>query len=211
MRRIRVINPNSNESVTEGLRRAVQEFQNQAQVDCLTLADGPFGIESDADILAVKPLILKVISESVGYDAFVIACYSDPALDDCRSAIRQPVFGIQRSALETATSLGNKFGVLALSEASIARHLVYIDKLGLSQRLAGELPLNISVDDAANDARSLSGIVEQGRRLVDEHGADVLILGCAGMTAHRAPAEQRLQVPVIDPAQAAVSQALYFF
>lgn len=208
MQRIKVINPNSNESITEGLRRSVQEFQSQVRIDCVTLADGPFGIESDADISSVKPLILRDISKSCGYDAFVIACYSDPALDECRSAATQPVFGIQRSAIETAASLGGRFGVLALSDASIVRHLAYIDQLGFSRQLAGELPLNVTVDEAANDSSTLAKINRCGRSLIDEHNATAIILGCAGMAAHRDTAERDLGVPVIEPVQAAVRQAI---
>ena len=39
-------------------------------------------------------------------------------------------------------------------------------------------------------------------------GADVLILGCAGMARHRENIERALGVPVIDPAQAAAVQAI---
>lgn len=208
MRQIKVINPNCNESVTEGLRHSLAGFQNQARIDCVTLTEGPFGIESDADILSVKPLILSHILGASGYDAFIIACYSDPGLDECRRAVTQPVFGIQRSAVETAAVLGDKFGVLALSQESIARHLAYIDKLGFSGQLAGELPLNVTVDEAANDCGTIAKIVRCGRNLIDEYSATTIILGCAGMAAHRETAERDLGVPVIEPVQAAVRQAI---
>ena len=74
--------------------------------------------------------------------------------------------------------------------------------------LAGELPLNISVDEAANDAGTLDKVVVAGRRLVEEYGAESLILGCAGMAAIKAAAETKLPVPVIEPVQAAVELAI---
>jgi allantoin racemase len=39
-------------------------------------------------------------------------------------------------------------------------------------------------------------------------GARAIILGCAGMAKHRAAAEDASGVPVIEPAQAAVAQAI---
>ena len=51
-------------------------------------------------------------------------------------------------------------------------------------------------------------MVDVGWTLRDEDGADVLIMGCAGMARHRAPLEQELGVPVIDPTQAAASIAI---
>jgi len=208
MSRILAINPNSNESVTEGLRESLQEFNSSADIECCTLEEGPFGIETGEDIANVIPLVLQKISESPEFDVYVIACYSDPGLAECKVMFSKPVFGMQRSAIEKAISIGDKFGVLALSEQSIERHLAYMRGLGLDGQLAGELSLDISVDEAANDAASFGKIISQGRRLIDESGADVLILGCAGMASHRKPSEKVLLVPVIEPAQAAVSIAI---
>jgi Asp/Glu/hydantoin racemase len=208
MRRILVINPNSNESVTEGLRESLAGFKGQANIECCTLPEGPFGIESDADIASVVPLVLAKIEASPDFDAYVIACYSDPGLAECRHRFTQPVFGMQQSAVETAVAIGGRFGVLALSDVSIARHVAYIRKLGFESYLAAELPLDISVDEAANDAGTLGKVIVAGRRLVEEYGANSVILGCAGMAATKAKAETKLPVPVIEPAQAAVSLAI---
>ena len=208
MKRILVINPNCNERVTAGLRESVTVFADAAEIECRTLSDGPFGIESDDDIARVEPLVVASIEAAQDFDAYVIACYSDPGLAQCRVRFDRPIFGMQQSAVERAVASGERFGVLALSDASIARHLAYIEHLGCLDRLAGELPLDISVDAAARDPATLSKVVGVGRRLIDELGARVLILGCAGMAACREPAEHTLGVPVIEPAQAAVSLAI---
>lgn len=207
-KRVLVINPNSNETVTDGLRRSLEMFADDADVDCCTLPDGPFGIESDEDIEAVKPLIIDRIERSPEYDAYVIACYSDPALEECRERFDKPVFGMQQSAVETAAGGRRHFGVVALSDVSIRRHLERIAALGFSEQLAGELPLDITVDEAANDPQTLQKVITQGRRLIEEHGAESVVLGCAGMAAHREPAENALGVPIIEPAQAAVKLAI---
>jgi len=207
-KKILVINPNSNETVTDGLRESLAGFAKQAEIDCCTIEEGPFGIESDEHIAAVVPLVSRRISESPQYDAYVIACYSDPGLRECRKFFSKPVFGMQQSAIETAISLGGKFGVVALSDESIRRHLKYIKELGHEMNLAAELPLDISVDEAANDPDTLDKVIAAGRVLVDEYGASSLILGCAGMSAIKERAEIKLPVPVIEPAQAAVCLAI---
>ena len=114
--RILVINPNSNESVTDGLRRSLAEFEEAAEIECCTLTEGPFGIESNADIEVVTPLIIDEVRRSPDHDAYVIACYSDPGLEECRHQFDAPIFGMQRSAIETAVATGGRFGVLALSD-----------------------------------------------------------------------------------------------
>lgn len=206
---ILVINPNSNAAVTAGLRESLIAWEQHPaiSIECVTLEQGPFGIESDEDIRSVEPLILEEITRRDDCAAFVIACYSDPGLDACRAHTRQPVLGMQQSAVATALALGGRFGVLALGEASIARHLLYLEKLGLSAHLAGERPLNLTVAESGSHPEALPRILQQGRDLVERTGARSLILGCAGMARHRAAAEDALGVPVIEPVQAAVSLA----
>jgi len=59
------------------------------------------------------------------------------------------------------------------------------------------------------DARSaLPRMIDVGRGLRDRHGADVLVLACAGMARYRADLEEAVQIPVVEPTQAAVTMAL---
>jgi Asp/Glu/hydantoin racemase len=51
-------------------------------------------------------------------------------------------------------------------------------------------------------------MIETGRALRDRDGADVLILGCAGMAGRRAALEDALGLPVVEPCQAATAMAL---
>ena len=53
MRPIVVVNPNSNPAVTAGLDAALEPYRAVRPVDCVTLAEGPFGIQSQADSDAV--------------------------------------------------------------------------------------------------------------------------------------------------------------
>ncbi|MBU6335972.1 MAG: Asp/Glu racemase, partial [Chloroflexi bacterium] len=101
-----------------------------------------------------------------------------------------------------------RFGVIAISARSIPRHLRYMREMGLDARLAGERPLEMSVADAASGPATLDRMVSVGRDLVTRDGADVVIMGCAGMARHRAALQAALGVPVIDPTQAAVTMAI---
>jgi Asp/Glu/hydantoin racemase len=208
-KRILVINPNSNDSVTRGLDESLEALRSELDidVDCHTMTNAPFGIESDADITTVSPMVVNWISDHPDYDAYVIACYSDPGLDESRLRFDKPVLGIHESAISFCAAHGRKFGVLALGRESIQRHIAYVRQLGFREYHAGERPMDISVDEAANDPETLDKIIENGRLLIEEDGAEFLVLGCAGLAAWRAPAEKALGVPVIDPVLAAVSAA----
>ena len=208
-KRILVINPNSNDSVTRGLDESIEPLRKElsVDVDCHTIPQAPFGIESDEDIATVTPMVVNWIGDNDGYDAYVIACYSDPGLEESRLRFDKPILGIHESAVSLCAAHGRQFGVLALGRESIQRHIAYVRQLGFRQYHAGERPMDISVDQAANDPDTLDKIVENGRLLIDEDGAEYLVLGCAGLAAWRADAQKALGVPVIDPVLAAVTAA----
>jgi allantoin racemase len=207
---ILVINPNSNPAVTAGLDAALGAFRlvGGPSIRCMTLAEGPFGIESQRDVEQVTLPLRRLVEEDNAADAFVIACFSDPGLQVCREATQRPVFGINECGVLSALARGERFGIIAILAKSIARHQRYLRQMGLAERLAGERPLGLSVAETASDARAFQRMEAVGRELVERDGADVIVMGCAGMARHSRPLEITLGVPVIDPTQAAVAMAI---
>lgn len=208
-RPIVVINPNSNQSVTDGLGECLARFNNNKShpIECVTLKNGPFGIESQLDSDSVILPLANFVKTRPDAGAFVIACYSDPGIDTCRSVTSQPVFGIQESGVLTALCRAERFGVIAIADASVERHRRYMSRMQVLNRLAGEIALNITVDESANGSDTFNRLIEVGNRL-KEMGAGVILLGCAGMARHRGKLQSELGIPVIDPTQAAVSMAV---
>jgi allantoin racemase len=209
-RRIVVVNPNSNEAVTRGLDEALRPlaFAEGPEIVCTTLAEGPYGIETQADVESVAMPLRRLIESDNGADAFIIACYSDPGLHVCREGTDRPVFGIAESGVLTALARAETFGVIAIKQRSIRRHVRYLRQMGLTERLAGERPLEMSVAETASGEGTLDRLIAVGRELRDEDGAGAIVMGCAGMARHRRALEEALGVPVIDPTQAAVAMAL---
>ena len=209
--KILVINPNSSETVTQAIDAAMAPLRIDGgpSIKCTTLAEGPPGIESQQDAdRVIAPLLGLLRREERNYDAFVLACYSDPGLFSMREATRKPVLGIAECGLFTACTLGQKFGVIAILRKAIPRHLRYLAALGISGRLAAEMPLDLGVAQLSDGPRTFARLLEVGQALRDSHGADVLVLGCAGMTTYRQELQAALKIPVVDPTQAAVSMAI---
>ena len=209
--RILVINPNSTEAVTRGIDQAVEPLRMPGgpAIDCVTLREGPPGIETQQHVDGVVPHLLSlVLQKEKQYAAFVIACYSDPGLHSLREATRKPVLGISECGILTALTLGQKFGVIAILRQSIARHLRYVGALGVSERLAAELPVDIPVVELSDEKKTFGRMVEVGSKLRHEHGADVVVMGCAGMARYRKPLQVEIGMPVVEPTQAAVSMAI---
>src|SRR5258708_38385020 len=175
--RIRVVNPNSNEAVTRGIDTALEplRFANGPEIVCSTLAEGPFGIESQADAESVVMPLLRLIAADNSSDAFVIACFSDPGLHVCREGTPRPVFGIAECGVLTAFARAGRFGVIAIGQRSIARHMRYLRQMALIDRLAGERPLEMSVAETASGDKTLQRMVEVGRQRKEEDGAGAVV------------------------------------
>jgi allantoin racemase len=209
-KQIHVVNPNSNQVVTDGISAALDAMRlaGGPEIKCSTLAEGPFGVESQADADSVALPLRRLVEADNQSDAFIIACYSDPGLHVCREGTSRPVFGIAECGLLTALARGETFGVIAIAQRSIRRHVRYLRQMGLTDRLAGERPLDMTVAETASGEGTLARMIEVGRALRDEDGADVVVMGCAGMARHRSKLEDALAIPVIDPTQAAVAMAV---
>jgi allantoin racemase len=209
--RILVINPNSTEAVTRGIDEAVEPLRMAGgpAIDCVTLKEGPPGVETQRHVDGVIPHLLSLVSQKEAqYSAFVIACYSDPGLHSVREATQKPVLGISECGILTALTLGQRFGVIAILKTSIPRHLRYVGALGLTDRLAGELAVGLPVVELSNQEKTFGRMVEAGKALRDQHGANVVIMGCAGMARYRKPLQDEIGIPVVEPTQAAVAMAI---
>ena len=204
-----VINPNSSETVTQGIDAAVEPLRRfGVPIRCLTLAEGPPGIESQLQAdLTIAPM-LALAAAQTDAAGFVIACFGDPGLHALRDQTALPVLGIQEAAVMTALTLGQRFGVIAILPGSIPRHLRAFGSMGVLDRLAGDRALGLGVGDLADPGKSLAAMIATGKRLRDEDGADVLIMGCAGMAQYRATLEAETGLAVVEPCQAAAATAL---
>jgi Asp/Glu/hydantoin racemase len=207
--RILVINPNSTEAVTRSIDEAMEPLRilGAPAIDCVTLSEGPPAVESQLDADSVIVPLCRVIREAEA-SAFVIACFSDPGLFAAREATAKPVLGIAECGILTALTLGHRFGVISILTRSVPRHLRYIAAMGVGQRLAGDLPVGLGVAELADARTALTRMIDVGRRLRDQHGADVLVMGCSGMAPYRAEVEEAVRIPVVEPTQAAVAMAI---
>ena len=208
-KRILVINPNSSSTVTLEIDRALNPLRGNPEIaiEVTRLPDGPPGIQSQLDVESVvPPLLARIRAEKA--DAYVIACYSDPGLHAAREIAGAPVYGIAESGILYALSRGTRFGVISILQSSIARHIRYVNAMAVGDRMAGDRAIGVGVADLANEELTFSRMRDAGLKLRDIDGADVLVMGCAGMARYRDRLANEIGIPVIEPTQAAASMAL---
>ena len=208
MARILVINPNASRACGDGISAALEplRFAGGPLLDVVTLEDGPPGIYSWRDWhAAVEPLV-RCVSRTEA-DVYVIACASDPGIEAVRACTTRPVLGVFRCAVASALVQAERFGVIALVEASKGRHMLALRSLGVEARLAAEIAMNVSIEALLDPLLTRSRLIQTASLLV-QAGAGVVVLGCTGMAQHRAAVEDAVGVPVIEPCQAAAALAI---
>jgi Asp/Glu/hydantoin racemase len=208
MARILVVNPNSSVACSDGITAALAPFQcpGGPRFEVMTLREGPPAIYGWRDWHAVVEPLCRLIEREPA-DAYVIACASDPGLEAARAISPQPVFGVFRCAVAAAVARAGRFGVVAIVDASKARHLAALRSMGLEARLAAEVALNVTMEALLDPQAARQRLIAAARSCAAS-GAGALILGCTGMAHHRAAVEDAAGVPVIEPCQAAAGIAL---
>ena len=208
MTRILAINPNRSEACSAGIDAAIAPFRvpGGPVFEVATLRDGPPAIYTWRDWHAVVEPLCRLVERDTA-DAFIIACASDPGIEAIRAATTRPVLGVFRSAVAAAVARAERFGVIAIVDASKPRHLAALRAMGLEHRLAAEIALNVSMDTLLDPDTALARLIEAGQQVV-QAGAETVILGCTGMAHHRRAIELAIGVPLIEPCQAAAALAL---
>jgi allantoin racemase len=208
MSRILIINPNSSEACSAGIAAAVTPFRAPCGpvVDVVTLREGPPAICTWQDWHSVVQPMCRLV-ERENADVYIIACASDPGIDALRAVTIHPVLGIFRSAVGTAIARAERFGVIGLVESSKARHRAALRAMGLEDRLAGEIALNVSMDALLDPEAARSALIVAAKGLA-AMGAETIILGCTGMAHHRLAIRDAVDIPLIEPSQAATALAM---
>jgi allantoin racemase len=208
MARILVVNPNSSIACSDAISAALAPFRHAGgpAFDVITLREGPSAIYDWRDWHGVVEPMCRLIEREPA-DAYVIACASDPGIEAARATTTRPVFGVFRSAVAVAVARTERFGVIAIVDASKARHLAALRAMGLQHRLAAEVALNVTMETLLDPEAARARLIDAARACAAA-GAGSVILGCTGMAHHRAAVEDAAGVPVIESCQAAAAIAL---
>ena len=194
-RKIRVLmaNPNATESMTNSCIKMLQPSlpPDVEAVPFTAPHPAPLAIEGNFDSImsgAAAMRALIPLQQREGYDAILVACYSDHSLIRMsREEFDVPVIGIMEASLFAARTLGARFGIVATSKRSKVMHEDSIRHYGMEGFCAGVESCNLGVLDLERKPRSevMAKMEDAALRLV-ERGAEVVTLGCAGMSDMKA-------------------------
>jgi allantoin racemase len=194
--KILIINPNSDLEMTKAIQKTADNFvEDEYEVVCLSNTDAPRFIETYEDEVKTAPGMIQIVRENEEkYDAFINACHCDPNLDALKEITKKPVIGIGEASIKIASMLGHKFSVVSGANHSIPNKEAVIRKYHLQDAMA-------SVRAPEGDVSKLSGeekYLLAAKLAIEEDKAEVIVLGCAGMTGLDKKMQKKLGVPVLD-------------
>ena len=204
-----VINPNSSQTVTDAIDLAINPLcRFGTPVRCLTLAEGPLGIESQKQAdLTIAPM-LDLAAAQTDAAGYVIACFGDPALDACRELTVKPVIGIAEAAMITASIISAQFSIVSLIPRTKAVTRELVMHYGFGNKLASIRSTTLHVLDVEQDPEGCIQTLREAALLArDEDEAEAILLGCAGFADFAERLESELGIPVLDGVVCAVKLA----
>jgi Asp/Glu/hydantoin racemase len=198
--RLLLINANTTAALTERLVALAQEMAPAGVM--VSGATGRFGaryIASRASAAIAAHATLDAYAEhGAGAAAVLIACYGDPGLDALRELAAVPVLGLADASAVAAAAAGRRFGVVTggaawkpMLEEFFARH-------GHAGRLAGVRAVAPTGGEIARDPEAALAVLAAAcRACAEQDGADVVVLGGAGLAGLAARVAPQVPVPVL--------------
>ena len=207
-RRILVVNPNGNPEVTRLVSdTAAAVLHPSTDVRVLHPEGSPRSIETRADRGQAEPLALDLLSRHRDYDAYVMACFDDIAIESGRRFLRAPIICAAEAAISVARMFAPRIAIVTTVETMVPGIRSLIASLGAESnctvRAAG---IGVAAAAAGGEeiGRKIDATIEDARNL---DGAGAIILGSGGLTGRAGALSIRHGLPVIDSIEAALAMA----
>ncbi len=208
---INLINPNTCQGMTEAIGDSARDVASPStQIIATSPEHGPSSIECALDEAIASAALLDTIrlGEEKGVDAHIIACFGDPALDAARELASVPVIGIAEAAFKLATLIASRFSIVTTLRRTLPMSEHLLQRYGYKHLCGSVRASDIPVLDLENISNSTYQILKSDcQAAIAEDAAEVIVLGCAGMSNLVEQLSSELDIPVIDGVAAAVKLA----
>lgn len=180
----------------------------EIHMDCLTQTK--VEIDSISDVFLAAPEIIEMgrFAEKEGYDAVILYCFSDPAIDALREQLQIPVIGGAQASMLSALHVSRHISVLLADKKRIPEKKLFLQAVGIS----ADRILSVEAIDFGgksiwgNREQAFEALISKGRDM-KESGAECIVLGCLSFLGLAKPLSDALHIPVIDPAICAMTTA----
>jgi allantoin racemase len=200
-----LINPNTSQTITD---LVVAQARRLALPDVtITGVTGRLGARYIATraayAIAAHAALDAYAEHGAGADAILLACFGDPGLLALRELAPVPVVGMAEASCRLAARHG-RFAIVTGGRAWVAMLEEFVAGLGLARHLASVRAVAPSGAEIARDPAGSRAMLAQECRAAAADGANVVILGGAGLVGIPDQIAGDVPVPLIDCLAAAM-------
>ena len=207
--KILVINPVGHPKWDEQDRKLFLSFASPGtSVDVVSLPKGPPSVESPKAHAEVIPLVVeRALELHRGYDAIIVNCFLDPAVDLLKGILKKPVVGPCEASLALASLLSRKIAIVTVGNEALWMIEERVRALGYGDCLISLKGIELTVLQLdENPEETKSAVIRKAREAISD-GAEVVVLGCTGLSGLAKSVQEAISRPVIDPSGAALKVA----
>lgn len=216
--RLALLNANTTAAMTDRMvASASAMLGGRAVVEGVTAPFGAPYISDRAASAAAAAAVVEMGRTLAGREALsdlpvpdvaVIACFGDPGLWALREVLPRPVVGMAEASMLTACQRGRRFAIVTGGAAWKPMLEEFVALTGLAGRCAGIRTVPWTGDRIAADPDGAVGMLAGMARDSAGDGADVVILGGAGLVGLKPAVAAASGVPVLCSLECAVAQAV---
>ena len=199
--RLLIANSNTSAAVTESVAAAGRAAASAGtEIVGANARFGPRIIGSRMEAaVATHGLIDMLAEDAVGMDGVLIGMSLDAGLMAAREMLGVPVLGMTEAAMMTACMVAPRFGLLVMGRQGVVTGREVVEAYGLERRLAGIRMIEATPQDilAAPEAFH-APLAEAANALVQEDGADAVVLMGAVLAIMPPVLRERVAVPVLE-------------
>lgn len=212
--RLLLLNGNTSQAMTDRLAVAARAIvRPDTEIIPVTGRFGAEVIASRAAYAIAGHAVLDAYAQAWaaygnGIDAVVLACFGDPGLAALKDVAGVPCFGMAEAGCRAAAAQAQRFSIITGGAAWGPMLTEYAASLGLADQLASVRVLEADGGQiGANPEAAREAIYQAAMKAITEDGAELIVLGGAGMVAQIEPLAARVSVPVIDGLTPAIRMA----
>jgi|HigsolmetaAR205D_1030408.scaffolds.fasta_scaffold01485_6 Asp/Glu/hydantoin racemase len=197
---IRVLTTDDEKILNEHGKKLKEYFSIESVTRCIpSQPNGIYDDESEKKAIPKIVELAKELAEKPNIDAITISCAADPGLDEARNEIDLPVLGAGGCGAHAASMVGNRIGIIGITDAPPARMK---EELGRKFHSYSYHPsLRKTTDLFASTAKD--ELLEVVKDVINS-GADCILFACTGFSTIglKDYLNGKISVPVIDLVEA---------
>lgn len=211
MLKIMCLNPVTMETTEEEIAYIGKYLDKDTQLIPDGVAQGPETIQSEYEEALAQPHIIELCMEAEkrGIDGVFVNCFGDPGVRAAREVTNIPIFGGFEPVMLTAMGIGDRIGILSVLDNVLPLITNEVLRAGMRDRVVSISSIGIPVAKLTDKAALEKALVQEAKRVIQEHRVEVLVLGCTAMIDVAENVAEKLRaagcrIPVLEAAQTAV-------